>query len=226
MTTWEVFDIDFGEVGSNLEWDGDDGLGKLWGLYYKCPNMEYILRVKAALRNGFDTTATARTTSLSVTNPTLKTLKSYATRSTIGPQNKKEAAIVHGEHGLGHHSATLQDALEKHQEDILRLLCTGSNSEQSVIPQKMLQKIQEANMSNMSKINLRITRAEGKELSTRKLKELGCNAAKTAKAIYEKEVDALNAMDYAPSPDYDALLGGDVMNTSPTSSTPASDVFW
>jgi hypothetical protein len=124
-----------------LEWDGDDGLGKLWGLYYKCPNMEYILRVKAALRNGFDATATARTTSWSVTNLTLKTLKLYATRLTIGPQNKKEAAIAHGDHGSGHHSDTLQDALEKHQEDILRLLRTGSNSEQSVIPQKMLQKI-------------------------------------------------------------------------------------
>jgi hypothetical protein len=124
-----------------LEWDGDDSLGKLWGLYYKCPDMEYILQVKAALRNGFDATATARTTSLSVTNPTLKTLKLYATRSTIGPQNKKETAIAHGDHGSGHHSATLQDALEKHQDNILHLLRTDFNSEQSVIPQKMLQKI-------------------------------------------------------------------------------------
>ncbi len=124
-----------------MEWDGDDGLGKLWGLYYKCPNMEYILRVKAALRNGFDATATARTTSLPVTNPTLKTLKSYATRLTIGLQNKKKAAIAHGDHGLSHHSATLQDALEKHQENILHLLRTGFNSERSVIPLKMLQKI-------------------------------------------------------------------------------------
>jgi hypothetical protein len=50
----------------------------------------------------------------------------------------------------------------------------------------------------MSKINLLIACAGGKKLSTCKLKELGCNAEKTAKAIYEKEVDALNAMDYAP----------------------------
>jgi hypothetical protein len=78
----------------------------------------------------------------------------------------------------------------------------------------------------MSTINLLIARAGGKELSTCKLNELGCNAEKTAKAIYEKDVDALNAMDYAPSPDYDALLGGDVMNTSPTSSELASNVFW
>jgi hypothetical protein len=50
-----------------LEWDRDDGLGKLWGLYYKCPDMQFILRVKAALRNGFDPSATAMTTSLSIT---------------------------------------------------------------------------------------------------------------------------------------------------------------
>jgi hypothetical protein len=60
-TTWEVFDIDFDEVGLDLEWDGDDGLGKLWGLYYKCPNMQFFLRVKAA------PPATATTTSLSIT---------------------------------------------------------------------------------------------------------------------------------------------------------------
>jgi hypothetical protein len=67
MTTWEVFDIVFGEVGLDLEWDGDDGLGKLWGLYYKCPDMQFILQVKAALRNRFDPTATATTTSSYIT---------------------------------------------------------------------------------------------------------------------------------------------------------------
>jgi hypothetical protein len=66
-TTCKVFDIDFGEIGLDLEWDGDDGLGKLWGLYYKCPDTQFILWVKAALRNGFDPTATAMTASLSIT---------------------------------------------------------------------------------------------------------------------------------------------------------------
>jgi hypothetical protein len=61
------------------------------------------------------------------------------------------------------------------------------------------------------------------------LKELGGNAEKEAKAIYEKEVIALNAIDHAPSPDSDAMLGGDTMNTNPKSSTTnpqASNEFW
>jgi hypothetical protein len=124
-----------------LEWVGDDGLGNVWGLYYKCPDMEFILPEKAALRNGFDATATAMTISLPKTSLTLGILKSSATRLTIGPQYKKEAAIAHGDHGLSHHVATLQDALGKHREDILRLLRTGSNSDQPAIPQKMPQKI-------------------------------------------------------------------------------------
>jgi hypothetical protein len=74
-------------------------------------------------------------------------------------------------------------------------------------------------MSTMTEVNLLLAHAGGKELSTRKLKELGGNAEKEAKAIYEKEVAALNAIDHAPSLDSDAILGGDVMNTNPKSST-------
>jgi hypothetical protein len=29
--TWEVFDVDFEKVGLELEWDGNEGLGILWG---------------------------------------------------------------------------------------------------------------------------------------------------------------------------------------------------
>jgi hypothetical protein len=75
-------------------------------------------------------------------------------------------------------------------------------------------------MSTMTEVNnLLIAYAGGKELSTRKLKELGGNAEKEAKAIYEKESIALNAIDHAPSPDSDAMLGRDAMNTNPKSST-------
>jgi hypothetical protein len=141
MTTWELFDIEFSEVGGpNLAWDCDDGLGKLWGLYYKRNNMEFILRVKASLRDGFDATATAMTISSSITNSSLGIMKTPATGSTIGPQYKKKAAIAHGDHGSSPHVDALQDALDNHQEDILRLLRTGSNSERLAIPQKMPQK--------------------------------------------------------------------------------------
>jgi hypothetical protein len=118
----------------------------------------------------------------------------------------------------------LQDALDNHREDILWLLCTGSNSERLAIPQKMLQKNWDANMSTMIKVNLLIACDGGKELSTRKLKELGGNAEKEAAAIYQKEVAALNTMDHAPSSDSDAILGGDAMNTGSsigTLTTPA-----
>jgi hypothetical protein len=137
-----------------LAWDGDDGLGKLWGLYYKRSDMEFILRVKASLRNGFDATATATTISSSITNSSLRTMMTPATGSTIGPQYKKEAAIAHGDHGSSPYADTLQDALDNHWEDILQLLRTGSNSEQLAIPQKMLKKIWDANMSTMIKVNL------------------------------------------------------------------------
>jgi hypothetical protein len=84
-------------------------------------------------------------------------------------------------------------------------------------------------MSTMTKVNLLIAHAGGKELFTQKLKEFCGNAEKKAKAIYEKEVAALNAIDHAPSPDFDATLGRDEMNTNPKSSTTnpqASNEFW
>jgi hypothetical protein len=33
-TSWEVFDKDFDDLGYGFEWDGNEGLGNLWGLYF------------------------------------------------------------------------------------------------------------------------------------------------------------------------------------------------
>ncbi len=33
-TSWEVFDEDFDDLGYGFEWDGDEGLENLWGLYF------------------------------------------------------------------------------------------------------------------------------------------------------------------------------------------------
>ena len=62
----------------------------------------------------------------------------------------------------------------------------------------MLKKTQDVKMPSMTKVNLLIACAGGKELSTCTLKELGGNAEKEAKVIYEKEIAALNAIDHAP----------------------------
>jgi hypothetical protein len=33
-TTWDVFNVDFNQTVHDLEWEGDEGLDNLWGLYY------------------------------------------------------------------------------------------------------------------------------------------------------------------------------------------------
>jgi hypothetical protein len=34
-TTWDVFNVDFNQTVHDLEWEGDESLDSLWGLYYK-----------------------------------------------------------------------------------------------------------------------------------------------------------------------------------------------
>jgi hypothetical protein len=84
-------------------WDGDGGLGNIWGIYYKCPDVEFIQciwmsQMNAAVWKGFagslgnassglpvettipqaldDATATATTVSSSISSLTLGTLTS------------------------------------------------------------------------------------------------------------------------------------------------------
>jgi hypothetical protein len=33
--TWDVLNVDFDHMVHDLEWEGDDGLKNLWGLFYK-----------------------------------------------------------------------------------------------------------------------------------------------------------------------------------------------
>jgi hypothetical protein len=41
-TSWELFDADFDKLGNVIEWDGDEGLGNLRGLYYRFPDADSI----------------------------------------------------------------------------------------------------------------------------------------------------------------------------------------
>jgi hypothetical protein len=45
VTMWELFDVDFAAICAELVWDGDEGLGNMWGIYYKCPDAESIQRI-------------------------------------------------------------------------------------------------------------------------------------------------------------------------------------
>jgi hypothetical protein len=40
-TTGDVFNVNFDQTVQNLEWNGDEGLKNLWGLYYKCPDAQF-----------------------------------------------------------------------------------------------------------------------------------------------------------------------------------------
>jgi hypothetical protein len=68
------------------------------------------------------------------------------------------------------HNARLQASLDKHWDDILCSLRTGSNSEKLIIPLEMLHKIQVANMTTMTKTNSRTACIGGKSLTTHKLR--------------------------------------------------------
>jgi len=41
-TTWDVLNVNLDPMVHDLEWEGDDGLENLWGLYYKFPDTQFI----------------------------------------------------------------------------------------------------------------------------------------------------------------------------------------
>ena len=83
------------------------------------------------------------------------------------------------------HNDDLQEGLGKHRDDVLCLLRAGTATSKNEIPWKMLLKIQGVNMTTMVQINDSIARAGGKKLSTLRLKELGSNAERKARELYE-----------------------------------------
>jgi hypothetical protein len=96
---------------------------------------------------------------------------------------------AHPPSALGKCNDDLQAALDKHRDNVLRLLCTETATSQNAIPQKMLLKIRGANMIIMVQINDSIAHAGGKKLSTLQLKELGSNAECKARELYKAEED-------------------------------------
>jgi hypothetical protein len=93
------------------------------------------------------------------------------------------------------HGTALQAALDKHQDNVLRLLHMGTTAGQNMIPKKMLTKVRKANMTTMTQINTLIACAGGKELSTRRLKELGSIAKHAAMELYNGKVAEQNTME-------------------------------
>jgi len=181
-TTWDVLNVDFEHMVHDLEWEGDNGLENLWGLYYKFPDAQFLQSFKslsttkesmvlAAHPISDDATTAATTFSSSMTSLTPGTTTTSTTST--------DALIAYNQ--------DFQNALVKHRDDILCLIRKSATHGKPAIPTKMIGKIREANLATMTLINKEVSRHGGKELSLRKMKELGTQAEKDATAMFEAE---------------------------------------
>jgi hypothetical protein len=213
-TTWEVFDAGFEEMYLELEWDGDEGLGNVWGLFYRCPGAESIqciqvtqmeedpslrnvmLRKELAvsLGNAFSVCA-AKTTIPQAPGDAIAMAAMVSSHITSSIPRITTISVTQT---VDKHNAKLQAALDKHQDDILCLLQTGNYSGKPIISPKMLHKIWVANMTTMTKTNLLTARLGGKSLTMCKLKELNSYAKHKAMERYKAEVAAQNAINHEP----------------------------
>jgi hypothetical protein len=46
IATWKLFDVNLPDICNELVWDGDGGLGNMWVTYNKCPDVEFIQRIR------------------------------------------------------------------------------------------------------------------------------------------------------------------------------------
>jgi hypothetical protein len=98
------------------------------------------------------------------------------------------------------YNADFQKALEKNWEDILCLIRKCATSGTPAIPTKMIGKVWEAKLGTMKSINKEALCHGGKELTTKKMKELGVQAEKEAKAIFVAEMDQNSKMEQKEVP--------------------------
>jgi hypothetical protein len=212
-----VFNIDLNQTVHDLEWEGDKGLANLWGLYYKCPDTQFMRTFKlngatgaasapgerkmkdsakitedvhqeyhephCSRPNSDDATTAATTFSSSITSLTPGTTAS----------SSMDALIKY--------NADFQNALEKHCEDILCLIRNcAATSGRPAIATKMIGKVREANLATMKSINKKASHHGGKEITTKKIKELGAQAEKEAVAMFDAKTKQNSTMEQEEPP--------------------------
>ena len=195
--TWDVLNVDFNHMVHDLEWEGDDGLENLWGLYYIFPDAQFMqsynshsttkeCMVLDAHPISDDATTAATTFSSSMTSLTTGTSNSSSTDALI------------------EYNQDFQNALGKHRDDILCLIRKSATHGKPAIPTKMIVKIREANLATMT--NKEASRHGGKELSLRKMKELGAQAEKEATAMFAAKTKQNSTMEQDDLPLANAQL--------------------
>ena len=172
-----------------MDWDGDDGLRKMWDRYYMCPNPAYIQFLQAT-RDA--------TIGLTPANTSCQDTHVFLDKVPNGGlvQGDKDAAVI----GLLMYptlrisrccppSTGAMLTFRWHLNIILCLLRTKSPANQGVIPQKLLTKSRSVNMGTMVGINDSFARAGGKALTVMKLQELGSKAKCNAWRLYDAGED-------------------------------------
>ncbi len=251
-----MFGEDFSKIGPKLDWNGDEGLKNLWGRFYRCPNEEFIQRIQAAgmqqdpsnlkvmqcgrLAGFLDKKFAGYSEKSLNTNNKQDYIAAATTSSTLTPRlASRNPALSDADASgtrdnylqtfLSMRGADLQPTLDKHQDNALCLLRMGTAAGQNMIPKKMLTKVLGANMTTMTQINTLIAHTGGKELSTRRLKELDSIAKHAAMELYNAKVVEQNAMEQEPPANINAPIISGVMiagqESTVTDSQRAND-FW
>ncbi len=233
-----MFD-EFCKIDPESDWNSDEGLKNLWGTYYRCPDAELIQRIQAAhmqqdppnlrvmhrraLAGSLDkqfagcsekspNTNNNKQDSLAPATTSSTSLICLASRNPASSDAGASGTCINDLHTfLSMHGADRQAAINKHWDDVLHLLRTGTTAGQNMIPKKMLTEVREANMTTMTQVNTLIARVGSKELSPRRLKELGSIAKHATMELYDSKVAESYAMEHKLPADIDAPITSDVM---------------
>jgi hypothetical protein len=189
--SWEVFDIDLNQMANGIEWEGDEGLDNLWGLYYKCPDDLYMRTFKSKEASCQDSAVSDKMTEHSPkeqhfsddATTAATTVSSSITSLTPRTVDSSPADL------LMKCNVDFQNALEKHREDILCLIrkCAATSGKPA-IPEKMIGKVREANLATMKSINKKSLWHGGREITIKEIKKLGAQAKKEALIMFDAEI--------------------------------------
>ncbi len=157
ITSWELFNADFDDLGHVLEWVGDKGLRNLWGLYYQFLDDDSIKRIHGTRIEG-DSALQKSEMGNENTTPFEKASSTFSddtmATSTIVSSRGNENPTVSSTCDMDDkYELNLLAAVSKHREDILRLFWAGTVSGKSTIPPKMLRKVRAVNMASMTQAN-------------------------------------------------------------------------
>jgi hypothetical protein len=188
-STWDVLNVDFDPVVHDLQWEGDEGLENMWGLYYKFPDTQFVQSFKppSSTKVGMVLAAHPIQDDDTTAATTFSSLMTSLTPGTSTTTSSTDALIGYNQE--------FQNALVKHRNDILCLIRKSATHGKPAIPTKMIDKIRAANLATMTLINKEVTRHGGKELSLRKMKELGAQAEKEATASFAAETEKIHTLE-------------------------------